>query len=333
MRDELIKYSMIALLLVLIYLAYKTVAPILTYIFFSVIFVIVFKPLYNWLTKQTGMPRLSSFILVMGLILLIVIPSFFVASAIVREAPAFYQTAVETINFEQIDEFAARITGEEFSVQEELRKNAPAIQDFLIDNVGSMLGQLMIITLGLFVMFFTMFYLFTEGDKVLHELKRTLPLSEKHQGKLFKQTRDVIYATINGQIILGVIQGVAGAITLLLLGVPYAILWGFVMVVASILPIIGTYAVWIPIAIWLYAIGSTTQAIILLLVGFFIIGQLDNIFRPYVVSAQADIHPVTVIIGVFGGLLAFGVAGFIIGPLILGLFITILQFYSEEVAT
>jgi predicted PurR-regulated permease PerM len=179
-------------------------------------------------------------------------------------------------------------------------------------------------------MFFVMYYLFTEKETIMAELKKILPLSAKHQNKLFKQIQDVTHATINGQIILGIIQGVLGAITMILLGVPYAILWGFLMIITSIIPVLGSFAIWIPVAIWLYITGAVTQAIILVIIGSTLIAQSDNLLRPYIVSARADIHPATVIVGVFGGLYAFGLAGFIIGPLVLALLLTVLRFYSEE---
>lgn len=330
MREEFSKYALLAILLVLTYLTFRVLQPFITYLFFSIIFVIIFKPVYEWLHKKTSMPRTSSAILVLGLILIIVIPSFFITSVIVREAPELYQTSLETLDFEQIDALAYRLTGQEISVQEELIQGVPKLREYLIDQAGSALTQIAMLLLGLFIMFFAMFYFFTQGDRMLIELKKSLPFSHENQHKLFKQVNEVIYATINGQIILGVLQGIVTALVLLLLGVPYAIIWGFVTAIASILPVVGSYVVWIPIAIWLYLMGSTTQAIILLVVGFVIIAQIDNFLRPYVISSRADIHPITVIVGVFGGIVAFGVAGFIIGPLVLALFITVMQFYSEE---
>lgn len=332
MREDLTKYSLVAILLLLLYFSYLVVQPFLTYLFFSIILVLVFYPVYKWLVKKTNRPRTSSLFLVIALSLLLIVPSFFLGVSLVRQAPAFYETAVQTIDLSLFEQLSEQRFGVDLDAEQELEESVPRFRSYVLNNVGAFLSGATALFIGLFIMFFTMYYLFAQGENVLREIQKILPLSKKHQKKLLKNIHDVIHAIINGQLILGAIQGVVTGVLLLILGVPYAVLWGFATIVTSIIPVLGSFAIWVPISIWLAIQGQLLSAIFLASFGLIVISQLDNVLRPYVVSRQADIHPAVVIVGVFGGLIAFGAAGFVTGPVVLALLITVLKFYSEEVA-
>ena len=186
------------------------------------------------------------------------------------------------------------------------------------------------IALGIFVTFFTLFYLFKDGKNVVDKIKRVLPLNMQDQRRVFQRINETTYAIIYGSLLVAAIQGVVGGVGYFFFGIPSPIIWGIFTAIFALIPVVGTAIVWVPLAIILLIQGFPMQGVGLLLYGVFIIGSMDNILRPFIVGKKAKIHPVLVLLGVLGGLAVFGFIGFVIGPLILAIFMTFLEIYENE---
>ncbi|MCA1820154.1 MAG: AI-2E family transporter, partial [Halobacteriales archaeon] len=127
------------------------------------------------------------------------------------------------------------------------------------------------------------------------------------------------------------IQGVLGGIGFLVLGVPNAVLWGAVMAILALLPVLGTFMVWVPAAIYLFIQGHVWQGIAMLIWGTFVVMIfMDNVVRPRLIGNRADIHPMFVLVGVLGGAAVFGFVGLFLGPLLVGVTIAVLKVYEAD---
>ena len=327
-QADLTKYGFLTILGLLLWLSFLTVKPYLTYLLFSVILVIIFYPVYKWLAKQVKKPKLASIGLVLVIIALLVVPSVFLGAKVIQEAPSAYEDIITNLDVAGLEGLAERLNLE-VNLEQALNESVRTFRNYIFDNLTGVLTGTINVLLGLFMMFFVMYYLFTEGPRIIKRLKQVVPIDAKQQQELYDDIYDAVHGIINGMLIIGVIQGIVGGIIYFALGVPNAIFWALATTAVSIIPVIGAFAVWIPMAGWLFAVGETAKAIILVILGAGVISQIDNVIRPYIVSKTTSIHPALVIIGVLGGLAAFGVVGFVIGPLILALLVTVLSFYKN----
>ncbi len=183
---------------------------------------------------------------------------------------------------------------------------------------------------GLFVVLFSMFYFFRDGERMLARLRYLSPLDAYYEDLLAERLISISRATLRGSIILGFIQGGIGALTLLVAGVPAAILWGIAMVVLSVIPIVGTWLVMYPIAFVQLVQGHWLSALFIFLVTAILISNIDNLLRPRLVGRGSGMHDLLVFFATLGGISVFGVMGFIVGPIIAAFFVALLDIYALE---
>jgi predicted PurR-regulated permease PerM len=217
--------------------------------------------------------------------------------------------------------------------------------------ISSFVMQLPRRLLELFIMFFIVFYLFKDGKLLVDKLGEWLPIKKKYQEHIIQQFKDVMWAVVYGILVVAVSQGVLGGIgffisgvilykttgiySSILLGSP--IFWGIMMALFAMIPVVGTWVVWLPVGFGLLATGISTNnpnmvgvSIGLLLYCLVIVSTIDNFLKPHIIGSRAKIHPAVVMLGIFGGLLTFGITGIFIGPIVLGILATFIKIYEKE---
>jgi predicted PurR-regulated permease PerM len=309
----------------------------------AAVFAGLFYPMFLWLTsklkgKKTAAAAVTCLILIVG----ILIPLTLVGNMVAQEAISFYNTAEKQVTDfvdgsggdikETIEGFIPEkyidITNIDWkqSLTNAAKTTGKVIADVISDTSKSALQALM----NLFVILFTMFYFFQDGPALLKRLKYLSPLEDVHEERLISRFVSVSRATIKGTLLLGLIQGGLGGIILLIFGVKSALLWTVVMVIASIVPMIGPSIVLIPVGIIFIASGDIWQGIVVILCQVLIIGNIDNLLRPRLVGKDAQMHDLMIFFSTIGGIAVFGISGFIIGPILAALFLTILDIYGAE---
>jgi predicted PurR-regulated permease PerM len=171
------------------------------------------------------------------------------------------------------------------------------------------------VLLQLGVALFSLFYFLRDGDDLVRALRRMTPLDPRRMDELLARARDITYATVVGNVLVAIAQGAIGGITVALLGLPGALL-GAVMAVFSLIPMLGAGIVWIPTAIYLAVTGHLMKGVILTGVGVLVIGTVDNLIRAIFVGGRARVHSLVVFLSVLGGVLVFGAAGIVVGPVL-----------------
>ena len=185
--------------------------------------------------------------------------------------------------------------------------------------------------LGLVVSLLTMYYVLVEWPRLPVRLERVLPLDPRHTRALVLEFRDVARSALVGSIATALVQGALASIGFAIVGVPQVLTWGLLTVLASFVPVVGTAAIYVPIAGYLMLMGSTGAGIFVLLWGVIIVMAVaDYVIRPRIIGGKNQGHPFLLLIAILGGLEVFGLAGLFVGPVIMTMFVAILRIYERE---
>ena len=183
--------------------------------------------------------------------------------------------------------------------------------------------------LQFFVMLYAMFFFLKDGRSILQRIFYYMPLRHEDEVRMLERFVSVTRATIKGTLLIGLIQGVLAGIAFYFAGIDGAAFWGTIMVVLSVIPAVGAALVWVPAVIYLFVIGSPLAAILLGIWCAGVVGTIDNFLRPTLVGKDAEMPDLLILIGTLGGLFLFGPIGFIVGPVVCGLFLTALDIYGS----
>ncbi len=327
------------LLALFIYMVRMFITPVLL----AAVFTGLFFPLYKSLCKVVkGKRNLASLIMCFGMLAGLLLPLYFIGGMVSREAIQLYETSEETIQniitqgqegpLKWLEELPIPeyIRLEEIDWQSGLTEVAQVAGSVIARVVRKTYESTFQLVVNLAIILFTMFYFFRDGEKLVERLKFLSPLSELHEVELINRFRSVSRAAVRGTLFLGLIQGTVGAITLVIFGVSSPVLWGVVMVVLSIIPMVGPWAVLFPAAIIQMIMGNIWQGIVMILITAIVIGNIDNLFRPRLVGKDAGMHDLMILFSTLGGISLFGVMGFIVGPVVAAMMLTALDIYGLE---
>ena len=326
-----------------LYFCYLLFQPFLKPLLSAVVIAVVFFPLHIHIQRMVRNTSLAAFLSTTIVLLLIIVPAIAVLLAIKSEIADLYSL---------IDQKQAESGGLSPYVSKLLEKPIEWIGRYVdlsqIDVRGSLLGRLRELSafivaegwmlvggvtnfiVNAVITLFTLFFLFREGRSMRRRMVAILPLSAEQVEKLFSGVENTIIGTVYGGLVVAAVQGTLVGLALWVLGIPSPVLWGVVASFFALLPLVGTAAVWLPASLYLLATGSWVKALILAVWGMFIVGTIDNVLRPYLISGRVQMHTLLIFFAVFGGVNVFGFLGLFIGPVILAVTITILSLLRDE---
>ena len=303
----------------------------------------LFHPLYRWITRLFGGRRsLGAAVTLLVLLVLVLGPISVFLGIVVQQALTVSDQAIPWLT----QHLGAAST---FNVNEWVMQRFPALakympsQEQLLEQVGTAaktagtflvtFASRMTVTtasflLNLFVMLYAMFFFFKDGHKILERIFYYLPLSDEDETSMLARFTSITRATIKGTLVIGIIQGALGGIAFRVAGIEGAALWGTIMTILSIIPGIGAPLVWVPVVIVLFVNGQYVTATLLLVWCGAVVATIDNFMRPLLVGRDAQMPDLLILIGTLGGLFLFGPMGFIVGPIICGLFLTVWDIYG-----
>jgi len=329
--SEIRRVFVLSLILILVVLSFMVIKPIILSIITGLILAYAFYPLYKRIYKFFR-ERNTSALAVCALILLIVfIPLWFLIPLIVQQTFDMF-TSIQNIDLSGIVETVFPAASQQFQkdftsiIITFTGKITSASINFLIDFLLDLPNVLLHGAVIIFVFFFTL----RDYNKLREFVSGISPFKKEKEKILIKKFKEITSSVVFGYIIVGVIQGIATGIGLLIFGIPHALLLTIFAVFASILPMVGPWFVWVPAAAYLLISGHVGAAIGFTLYSAIIVSSLDNVLRPYIVSRKTGTSSVIVLIGMIGGLFLFGILGIILGPLILSYLILFLRAYKEK---
>jgi len=202
------------------------------------------------------------------------------------------------------------------------------VSKFLIDSISSATLGTVNFLFMLFIFLFAMFYFFNDGKRLLDKMLYYLPLEDQDERRILDRFTSVARATLKGTAVIGLLQGGLAGLAFAVAGIPSAVFWGTLMSLLSVLPGIGTALVWVPAVIMLAAAGHWLKAVLLAVFCGLVVGSLDNFLRPRLVGKDTEMHDLLILFSTLGGISMFGLAGFMIGPIVAALFVTIWDIYA-----
>lgn len=304
------------------------ILPFLSAVMGALVLTALFKPLYRKLAKRLH-PSISAIIVIAISLLVIMIPLFFLGKLLVSEVGIITRNQeVMTNIFHKIE----LLSGEKIDIESSGERLSLRFLGYLHSAISAFLGSVSWIAANLFIMYFVFYYLLIGNKKFIDSVKELIPFSKRNKERLIKEFALVTNYTIVGTGLIALIQGIIIGLSFVVFGIKGAVLWGFVSLVLGFIPS-GTALVWIPASAILFLNQNYYGGILMLLVGFLVVSNVDNIIRPILARRYMKMHPLTAISGIFMGLKFFGVVGIIIGPLIISYFFLILKMYKEEYAS
>jgi predicted PurR-regulated permease PerM len=185
------------------------------------------------------------------------------------------------------------------------------------------------VDLGLFLLM--LFFLLRDGGRLKAELHPVSPFSEEQERQIFEHLERTIIGALQAVIVVPVMQGILAGIGFMLFGVPSPFVWGTAVILAATVPLVGSPLGWVPACGYLALQGRTGAALGLLVFGTVVVSGSDNLIKPLLLRGSARIHPLLGFLSIIGGVLAFGVFGFLIGPVVLSLVLSAIRIYRLDV--
>jgi len=321
------------------------VEPFLGAILWSVIAVVLFAPMSKrLLARMPGRRNSAALITLLIIVALIIVPAMLLTAAMVQEANSVYAKLksgeidlargflqVQGVLPNWASEWLTRMGLTDFNAVRDM------VTAWLSRSVQTFAGQAVVVgqsafglIISLGVMLYLTFFVIRDGHALSTRVASAIPLQTSYKQALAEQFVMVIRATVKGTIVVAIVQGLIGGATFWFLGIQGALLWGVVMGIFSLLPAIGTAIVWVPVALYLLVSGQIWEGVVLVACGVFLIGLVDNILRPILVGRDARMPDFLVLITTLGGIEAFGIHGFVIGPVIAALFLSAWNLMTER---
>lgn len=339
MKPDTFLYAVsIIILSILIYFAYQIFRPFLIAIIWAGVFTIIFYPLYAYLCRFMK-NWLASLLTVFVVIIILAGPCYYIVNALIGEATVMYEYIRDNgprfvEEFQEsplvakiIERFRLKERFEALNLMEFILNFLQSMSQYIYKQGSNIFKNIFALTLSVFLIAFTLFYLLLDGHVLVQYIKELLPFSDKEKAKMGRQIEDMVYATVYGGIIISGIQGMIGGITFLLLNLSSPVFWGVAMALAAFLPIIGPFIIWVPFTIALLVQGHIGKAIGLMICGTFVISTVDQLLKPILIGEKTKLHTLLVFFSVLGGIGYFGFVGFILGPLIITLCLSVLKIY------
>jgi predicted PurR-regulated permease PerM len=271
--------------------------------------------------------------LVIGLI--VVVPATFVGQRLVLQAAKgaeLIETKVNSGEWRQALEAQPRLAplADMIERQIDLPGTVKTLATWLSTTAGSIVKGSVFQVIDFCLTFYLLFFFLRDRHAALQSLRSLSPLSEEAMDRLFGRVGDTIYATIYGTLVVSCLQGLLGGLMFWWLGLSAPLLWGVVMALLAVVPVLGAFVVWIPAALFLALEGSWGKALILTLWGMIVVGTIDNLLRPVLVGNRLKLHTILAFMSVVGGLILFGPAGLILGPVALTVTTVLLETWPSR---
>lgn len=327
----------------IIYLFYAIIIPFFVPICWAGVFAILFFPLYKRTLRLVKQRGIASLIICTLIVLIIIGPITYLFVALVNEASDAVAQVNELYRNGQLDKILSfQIPGLD-AVKDKLapyydisKINLDEMVKDAINRIGQVLisqttwlvanGTRAIFYFGLMV--FAMYYFFKDGELLVSRIKRLMPLSRHQVDLAFNQLHGVIQATMYGGVMVALLQGLLGGLMFWVFGLSSPVFWGAVMAFLSLLPFVGSYLVFVPAGIILIVGGAYLKGILVIAIGIAIISQVDNVFRPFFISGQTQMHPLMLFFTIMGGIAMFGLLGVVLGPMIAAAFTILLRVFE-----
>jgi predicted PurR-regulated permease PerM len=319
---KLVSLGIVVLLAAVLVLGLK---PYLSAILSALVFAPLFRPVYHGLLGRLKSPGLAAWLTLIIILVVAVGPLLGIGVLAYQEV----QSAAQQYQGMNADKLDVTFLGR--SLPELVRDGAGKFLEWLQSRLGDVASGVVRVVIGFFIMFYLIYYLLKEQEGMERVIKDLLPFSHRDSQRLMDEFYRKSRGFVLGQGLTALVQGALGGIGFLIFGFPGAFLWGLVMAVLSLVPVLGAFLIWVPAGILQIAGGQIVSGVGILIWGTVVVSFADNLIRPLIMKNMAGVHPVVTLLGVFAGISLFGFIGIIVGPLLFDLVLeTARMFYEEQ---
>ncbi len=342
-HNKLEQRSFLLMLILVSLLFLFLLKPFWGSIFWACLIGLIFHPLYSRLRHLwRGRSTLSALATLVICLILGIVPTLFVMTSFFQEGAGLYQRLqsgefdiqgrIEQVRqaFPTVQNLLERLNLDLNNVTAQLSKAALTASQFIAQNAVQLGQGTMQFFVSLGLTLYVAFFMLRDGRSLVELLVRALPLGDAREQLLFTKFAEVARATVKGNLVVAVTQGTLGGIIFWALDIRGPLLWGVVMTLLSLIPVVGAGLIWAPVAIYLFAIGNWIQGTVLVVFGVAVIGLVDNFLRPILVGRDTKLPDYIVLLSTLGGFVLFGMNGFVVGPLIAALFVAFWEIFIRE---
>ncbi len=326
--------SFLALLAAVLVFVILLLIPFVNILALAVILAILFHPVYRWILGKIGYPSWASLITVLIMLLILFLPLWLFGQLLWNEV----SEAIEQLRDGQLvinrDQIVASVPAPIQDMIANFSRDINSIVDKFtsqaFSSVTSLLSNLANFVIGFFITIFLIFFLLRDGYKIANVAMDISPISSSQEHKLLERIRSAVNGVVKGSFLIALVQGVVATIGFLVFDVPQPLLWGMFTVLAALVPNIGTSLSLVPAVIYLLVTGHSPEAIGLAIWGAIAVGTVDNFLGPKLIGNSLRLHPVLVLLAVIGGIKLFGILGFLIGPILMAVFVELVDMYRTD---
>jgi predicted PurR-regulated permease PerM len=293
----------------------------------AIVFYTLFRKLMNYLTCKKKMGKTSAALLIIFISFVIVVLPIGILGTVL-----FNKISTVVAHPQPVIDMMHKLTDrlQRFHINVSNDNIIERAQGFVAQNMGNILNSSFGILGSLIMMYFFLFFLLYNIHHLEDSIIRYLPFRRSKLIVFGKELLDHTYSNAIGVPMIGVVQGFLAFLSYKIAGVPEAGLWGILTGFASIVPLVGTGMIWLPVTLWTFANGEIGWGIFLAVYSIAIMTQADNVIRMIIGRRIGNVHPIVTVLGVLIGLRYFGLPGLVFGPLILSYFVLILKLYHHE---
>ena len=332
------------LVILVLGLAVVITRPFLQPFAFAVILAVVFFPLHERVLRALKSRRgIAALVSTFAVMLLFGVPAFIIVTLGASEAMnvAHYLTrrsAEEggfTFFLASLAAGPLRFIGRwvdlsKYDVHAIINSNAQKVGLSVVGVGAAVLSNLARFTVDALITFVILFFLFREGKEWAYRTGKITPLSDVQVARLYQNISDTIIANVYGILSVGVAQGILTGIAMRIVGMPSSLLLGLAAGICSIIPVVGSALVWVPVAIYLLMEAAVWKGVFLLIWGTVVVSSIDNLIRPWVVAGRVELHPFVLLFFILGGVEAFGFIGLFLGPVVASVLAALFVMLREE---
>jgi predicted PurR-regulated permease PerM len=329
-------------ILLLGYFVFLIVEPFLVPLAWSAVLAIFFYPLHEKVLQKMK-PTAAAMTSTLGVTLLLIVPALLVLvltarEALVATAQLQNQMAVHgqgpneglVMHVEEWIRMRLPQSLQGIDMSDPVEQAAEKTASFLGTRFTGLLKNLVSFFVDLFIMIFALFFMFRDGEEIVHGAKHLLPFDEDIQTDMLEESKELIFASVAVGLLVAVIQGVLGGISFALTGISSPIFWGALIGFFSLVPVVGSALLWVPAALWLGFNGHWGRALLVVVICGGVSTIADNIVRPMLLRNRTRLNELLLFIGVLGGLEAFGLLGLVAGPTIVAAAMGVFRVYMQH---
>ncbi|MCX8159044.1 MAG: AI-2E family transporter [Candidatus Pacearchaeota archaeon] len=323
--------SAIALILIFAIIVFFIIKPIIFAILWGLILAYIFMPIFNFINKYTNNRALSATLVLILSILLIVLPLWLIIPLIVQQIFEIFR-ASQSLDIYSIINNLFPNASQQFLTQLSTSLNSmiSKLTSSIMNSLVNVFLNVSLVIINLLITGMVFFFSLKDADKLKDFVKGISPISKSKEKILVQNFKDITYSILFGNLVVGVIQGIICGIGFWIFGIKNALSLSLLAVFLAVLPIAGVYLLWVPLAIYMFIMGNFYSAIAFSLFNIFIVSNIDNILRAYILSRKTNLSTLFAFISSIGGLFVFGIIGLILGPLIFAYFIILIDLYREK---